>query len=53
MRRWLMFVPLVLSLAIVGCGETVEEPTEIPKSPPKGKSLPRFVEREIPRLLLV
>lgn len=53
MRRWLLIVPLTLSLAFSGCGGSAEEPTEIPKSPPKGKSLPRFAKEEAQRIMLV
>lgn len=52
MSRWLLVVSVCLSLASLGCGGNGEEPTEIPKTPPKGKSLPRFAEREAPQIVL-
>lgn len=40
MLRWLVLATVVFSLVSPGCGGG-EEPSEIPKAPPKGKSLPR------------
>jgi hypothetical protein len=40
MLRWLMLASVVLSLVSTGCGGG-DEPSEIPKAPPKGKSLPK------------
>lgn len=40
MLRWLMLASVVLSILSAGCGGG-EEPSEIPKEPPKGKGLPR------------
>lgn len=41
MLRWLPLAFVVLSLISTGCGGGGEEPSEVPKSPPKGQGLPR------------
>ncbi|MDG3006976.1 hypothetical protein [Paludisphaera mucosa] len=45
MRRWFLFAPGILSLALAGCGGE-EEPTEVPKAPPRGQGLPKLARLE-------
>ena len=41
MMRWFSLAIVVLAFFSAGCGGGGEEPSEIPKSPPKGQGLPR------------
>ncbi|MDR3620260.1 MAG: FG-GAP-like repeat-containing protein [Paludisphaera borealis] len=43
-RRWVRFVALIVMLFAASACQSGDEPTEIPKSPPPGQSLPKVAE---------